>query len=335
MYPKVPEGYPKPRYPLPTILTNELNKQGFFENNEFEEEMKFAKTAKAKGFAVELEWAGQPTTWETSGWLVDNPTTKSFEDEIEFMWGKSAVQSVKEALKRLEKPKQQFAAYMGWLTTNPQFLEERDGLRNICGQYIACKRRFPVVTQNEPWLHPSNFPRSPDDESLSQQVVEKFRDFYRRWELMTFQTWDLPEPLPLQKELPLASVKLAGLEDRPVTVFPRIIKFSGRDNLHLSTGGIDDSDVHLREWRDVQDFGTATKMGYQNWERVARLHLYRNIVLQGRYPNRFHKKIRLIDKAFATFLIGGDDESECRTIRKLRTQIAKRLKPYETAKTDD
>jgi hypothetical protein len=205
------------------------------------------------------------------------------------------------------------AAYAGWLIAHPQFRQERDSLRQQEGARVASLGGFPSLPRSFLFQKVELKHTTPEDIS--------FFNFYDRWGLSSFLTWELP--LPLEPEL-------AGL----TTYDPLTIRSAGvnlflpwyllRDRSIRLQDLIDslkklDTPKHLKGWLE-----SSTKqegLGYTRWWNLLVLYRYRNLALASRYPDQLHGNTERLDRAFASFL-----EVDPTSIKKLRLDMHKRLR---------
>lgn len=135
-------------------------------------------------------WMGQPVT---STWLVRPDPLPSDESlrSPPLNWTRSQIGQAHQLVKRAEDSVLRLIGYMGWLVTDPVFIECRDELAERWMALDAKHRPFPIqraITVGE---------RPEGTEIVAGPVAQYQRDleaFLDRWGLMRMVTWDIPEP---------------------------------------------------------------------------------------------------------------------------------------------
>lgn len=219
-------------------------------------------------------------------------------DEAAFL-GKNPAQAAhlgQQATARLNLIHGPRRGYLGWLLTNPAFVQEHDRL----------------LQQHGPSLEVHGFPqprgssaRIPEH-ALGNEVdwVHDCRQFYARWRLQSLVLPDLPLPLPFQ---------LPAMED-PATVSPQegVATMSVPDIYAVRGRGLIEETLedalrgrgapcHLQGWFEiVQQSSTMANVlpMYDRWFRLQ--HYWR--LLHRRYPAALRRKKRALIYAFACFL---------------------------------
>lgn len=219
-------------------------------------------------------------------------------DEAAFL-GKNPAQAAhlgQQATARLNLIHGPRRGYLGWLLTNPAFVQEHDRL----------------LQQHGPSLEVHGFPqprgssaRIPEH-ALGNEVdwVHDCRQFYARWRLQSLVLPDLPLPLPFQ---------LPAMED-PATVSPQegVATMSVPDIYAVRGRGLIEETLedalrgrgapcHLQGWFEiVQQSSTMANVlpMYDRWFRLQ--HYWR--LLHRRYPAALRRKKRALIDAFACFL---------------------------------
>jgi hypothetical protein len=214
-------------------------------------------------------------------------------------------------------------SYLGWLLTDPLFRSERDAFCATWRTNIQDDGKFPSI-QSQPMGVGGR-------ENVHRRLREYHSEtmqFFRRWGLKTFLTWELPIPLP------------AGLmnnqwfdpqdvSDAGVTVFLPWYVVRDRD---LSLADIAShrrllaAPNHLAEWLDRE----TTNWGTERFATMFELYVYLELALRSRYGDRLNRQTGKLDLAFASYRIDSTDslevDRESETIRKIRQKMNKRIK---------
>ena len=212
----------------------------------------------------------------------------------------------------------QLEGYMGWMMTDPRFIQERDALRNKWGKGnysfsfpnsngVASIFKLP---RDRPPYKPNPF----------QELASDFAFFYKRWQLSQLITWDLPQPIGANIGGPAWLGKLVGVEESPALQLSPILRFPARCPLkELMRGRLDE---HLAEWKKVLDQRHPKHYGFDRFGRIFHLHFYRNIVLGSRYGDRFHRQKEALDAVFSGYFEDRNDQN----VKRLRQWTDKQLK---------
>jgi hypothetical protein len=204
-------------------------------------------------------------------------------------------------------------AYLGWLTTNPVFLAERDRLRTEHAVNALTQGEIPARRTRPACEHEAHERAQAEDETRTE-----FHAFYDRWDLCKLVTWDLPVPLAPNLGMPAVLGHLQGLDDRPTIQLPRTFRLPARFPIHRLLR--DDTDAHLADWHAVEEQEHSSKMNYARWQRIYHLNFLLNVVLRGAYAGQFRRKAGALDEVMAEYF--GDTSPE--SIRKLRQFIDQR-----------
>jgi hypothetical protein len=203
------------------------------------------------------------------------------------------------AEERLKAWDVQERAYVGWLLTHPEFVCERNFLRE---QYRRARRGFFNMF----------FAASRDSDSCA---------FLHRWGLVGMSSWDLPLPQGPNLTGLRWPDALVGERQSVQVEIPVTMTVQSCYPLLESLKEIRQRETpsHLAEWGRILGRSGAKK-GLVYFQHVFRLHFYRNLALGTRYGNRFKGYIEPLDHAFGTFLGIRQDR-----VKRLRCDISHRL----------
>ncbi len=211
--------------------------------------------------------------------------------------------------------------YLGWLVTNPTFLEERDAL--------FTQWKLEIQKNGIPRSGPTMFGPIKHTELITEirkkntkSYLADFASFYARWRLQHLVTRELPEPLqpkiPILQPLSLLTHLEAGgisyYQPDTVPIPPRDEIRGHLEDLRKSRGG-----EHLGEWKEVVSTDRGNDHALRRYSRIFVLHFYWKILDQ-RHPKIFTNRVTKIKSAFGSFL-GAD----VKTVEAIRTQIRQRL----------
>jgi len=200
------------------------------------------------------------------------------------------------------------AAYAGWLVSNRQFLAERDDLFEREGSYVEEQDGFPSL--------PRSYLGEPAGAADPREA--RFHLFYRRWNLASFLTWDLP--LPLRPEVGVTTLDTFTLAGAGVTLFlPWYVAEDGRFSPHELVDHLKSirRPAHLKGWLSTPA-GGGKALGDVRYRHYLVLYRYRGLVLGRRYPDRLGRRTMQLDRAFAGYLGCGED-----TVKKVRTAVGR------------
>jgi hypothetical protein len=206
------------------------------------------------------------------------------------------------------------AAYAGWLATDPLFRHERDALRQEWGRYVEEERRFPVL--RESFLgYPVGRPER------GGAARGHFMLFYRRWNLTTFQTWDLP--VPMRPALHGGTAEhTVGLSEAGVNLFlPWYVLRDGRFRLAELARHLHNlrNPEHLTDWPEPGTAG-GHGLGITRLHHLLILYRYQTLALERRYGNRPGWDVVRQDVAFSRFMNLSEE-----SVKRVRFQLRRRL----------
>jgi hypothetical protein len=202
-------------------------------------------------------------------------------------------------------------AYTGWLMSNPQFLHERDEHRTLWESSGALPGVFP--TERFASSNAAVTPPAPVTAARTEML-----NFYKRWGLLTFLTWEVPSPMPSQYfefffEDIVGSLRGAGLLVFLPWHLLRDDQFS-LSQLAKNLRSLQNLD-HLQDWYS-RSGGDPKKLGYRRLRRRFVLHWCLRLALSARYASRLDGYTERLDKVFAKFLDVGSD-----SIKKIRLSL--------------
>lgn len=221
---------------------------------------------------------------------------------------------------------QQMQAYMGWLVTEPAYLEELSALREAGAAVVAGLRD----------VHSINFvPRQEDLRNLhlpmtsgTEAFFQRYGEFCRRWCLDRLITWDLPQPM-----IPTWGVPKDGvIEDLVATGILLYVPYT-----FISHGTVDLTEIHremmsrcpvehLKGWLDK---ASPSRFG-EGEGRFADLFIYHHLwaVIEGRYGDRMSGNRTHVNRAIGQFMVDDNayaDEEGLAMAKKFRAFRNKRL----------
>jgi hypothetical protein len=193
-------------------------------------------------------------------------------------------------------------AYLGWLTTNSDFLGEVSGVVS----------REDAAVGEHGRIDPST------------SLVREFGDFCRRWQLYGMVTWELPLPQgPDLTGVPRPQQTGPAQTDAQL-VIPVTLPLPTRYPLREIIAEIQRRNTpdHLKRWQDVLRGDDERGTGLRRYASMFRLRFYRDIVLSSRYGERFHRRVQPLDEAFGRYFGSVGEES----VKRLRLAINRRLR---------
>lgn len=227
--------------------------------------------------------------------------------------------------------RRQLLAYVGWLVTNPIYLEERDQLRelsNSCRLPVVFPVRAPV---NLPASYPGEGRPLPDQDRLFGQRVEAF---LTRWCLMELVTWDLPFP-----QGPLLGLVGTGRVLETVLGKGAVLFVPWHFRVHAKAEVLEELYKAQRQTgrESPTRFMEQDRWPVEHIETYAKLFLVRHFrsAVASRYSLTSHRdRVGQINRALAQWLIGTNSqeaehedqlESATRWVRKLLWMARERM----------
>lgn len=212
--------------------------------------------------------------------------------------------------------------YAGWLVTNPDFRKECTSFRKRWESRIRAIGGFPV--------YPTDFlGHSPVVPKEIRDFYDDYTQFYQRWCIHTFVTWDLPVPMlaGIAKPIfyPLSQVSSAGMALFLPWYLLRDQTFKLQDlakHERFSRGP-----DHLRGW-----FGRdRNKWGHARLGTMLKMYIFYELCLKRRYAERLDGRIDRLNRALGHFLgdataIGDEIRYKEDNVEKIRKEMNKRLR---------
>jgi hypothetical protein len=221
--------------------------------------------------------------------------------------------------------------YAGWLVTNAEFQKEWAQVRASWEPWIRKIGGFPT--------YPTDFMgRSPVVPEPIREFYDSYTQFYQRWCIHTFATWDLPIPMWAGIATPIF-YPLAQVSDAGMPLFipwyllrDQTFKLQDLAKHERFAKGPD----HLQGWfrRD------RNKWGHERLGTMLKVYVYLEQSLKKRYPDRIGRHIEELDYSLSRFLFQKPDQKDApiqkaETIKRIRLELAKRLKECAREKITD
>ena len=238
---------------------------------------------------------------------------------------------VRDERRRVERDSilQRFAerncAYAGWLVTHPQFRMETAELKRAWNLRASLRGTLPDAD-----LFRKPAPRVAMSElSPTAAVRGHVKRFFKRWNVVRFDTWELPVPISAvflsDDELPRNELKSNGISVFIPwsTTIDKDLRLDDVINYHRSRHDL----RHLDGWL----IGIKRKKwGVARTAKLMQLYVYFELALKRRYPSRVEGHLDSIDRVFRAYWNDvptnshavADPEAE----RKIRQELGKRLR---------
>lgn len=203
----------------------------------------------------------------------------------------------------LEETTRPLRAYLGWLLTNPEFLEEHDAL--CSGSETELERNpFPVPRRSSQ--------RLPGTGTPADEAVGGCLEFYSRWRLQSFTLPLLPRPLPVEMPAIFDPVRGAAPVGVAVSLIPDIFPNRSRDVIGDCTESMlrgCGAPKHLSDWFAIVERQSTRANVLPKYARWLSLQHYWRL-LHRRYPLALHRKKERLVGVFAEFLDVSPDTVE-------------------------
>ena len=220
---------------------------------------------------------------------------------LEFLSQASATLDVKALSRQLESRSRRTRAsqcgYLGWLFTNPQFLEEFAELMRDCPE-IAATPSLPPQPIALPFGN-QTVPSFLKTDTTGDSSATAMRQFCQKWRLQSITGPRTMLPLGVQFPVMLPAMSAAHAEHSGALLYiPDIVPLPNREELRLmledsarSTAATAD---HLSEWIELV---RADTQGKKSIEKFARWYVVQHYmrVLYSRHGDRLHRCGRKIE----------------------------------------
>lgn len=251
-------------------------------------------------------------------------------DELEYMGillgpqQEAAMELMRSRLNYVRRPAR---GYLGWLLTNPTFLDEHDELLRSCAEFIQRGCDLPVAmrTMRRGTELPEGWNQT---QSRTDEWISTFRDFCARWRLIQLAGPYLPQPLQPHLPSPFSD---SGVANHVVPdVFPVEGRGTFREIVNDSVRAADDVE-HLTDWLEIVGRENSARNRIGHFARLLELqHFVR--VLQQRHPGALHRnRVQLQDVLADFFGVSLDSiRKDWRFIdRRLGRDWSKRRDPFD------
>jgi hypothetical protein len=187
-------------------------------------------------------------------------------------------------------------AYAGWLVTHPQFRMESAQLKSAWNLRPSLRGTLPdadVLRKPAPRVAMSEL-------SPIAEVRGHVKQFLKRWNVVRFDTWELPVPISAvflsDDELPRNELKSNG-----VSIFipwsimiDKDLKLDDVINYHRTRHDL----RHLDGWLEGI---SSDKWGVARSSKLMQLYVYLELALKRRYPLKVKGHLDSIDRAFRAY----------------------------------
>ncbi len=233
------------------------------------------------------------------------------------------------------------AAYIGWLTTNSEFISEHDELMKNHQSRLSTNG-FPVLgnfnvaaaAKKRPAKKGPKIGKITDDKVLT--YLSDFEAFFVRWRLQGLNAPYIPEPLgpqfPVLDPQRMSNQMAAG----GLTLFlPDTFPTPGCDELRnlveQALGRYSATPPeHLQAWTEIIAGDTMAKNQLPHYARIARLQLYWT-ALHSRYAAQLKRSKEKLTAAFSEFF-GCDDKTIKRDLKLISERFSRNWpRPYHGA----
>jgi hypothetical protein len=209
--------------------------------------------------------------------------------------------------------------YLGWLLTNPRFLEEHDALLS---EQLSVVDRWGTADFGLP-CPPTGFDSATEDERAAFATTNvRFVEFLCRWRLQSLAAPYLPVPLqPLMAGRLPQSILGQYLQTGGLFVVPDTFPVPSRDEFRsmLDQALHGSPPDHLTEWMTIIARNNTAKQAIPRFARIFALqHFWR--VLHHRHRLALRRKTTILQRVFASFF-----KTTERTIFQDLIEIRRRL----------
>jgi len=237
------------------------------------------------------------------GFLRNNLPSSESDFFKEGLTGKDVAESLRVSDERLSQVCRNLRAYLGWLLSNPTFLEEHAKLWPTIAP--APGEAMPKVVS--PAIF--NWATSADQAEIQRREptegVLTLPEFCARWQLTNLHGPLLPEPLGVQSPvvLPEVAAAQAMASGFDFVSIPTIQPLPSETELRalLEDARRRDGPEHLREWTDLIRAGNLGKQKLKSYRQVFEVQHYWRL-LQTRHSSKIYRNQGLLKQALAEFL---------------------------------
>lgn len=242
-------------------------------------------------------------------------------EQLGYLSAEQMTEILRDFNERQESFVQIACGYAGWLTTNPEFVQE---LNELVSQYECQIRWWGTAMVGLPI--PSSQPAglfNPTSEVCWQEYDAAVVEFCVRWRLRGLAGPRIPVPMMpmVSRRIPLTMIaqfeRAGGMIHWPDT-YPVFSRDELRELL-VEVLQSSESTEHLAGWRRIIAVTNRAKNQIATLARRFRLQHYWRL-LRERYPQAFRRRLNRVERAFGEFF--GVEE---RTICDDRRAIEKRL----------
>ena len=126
-----------------------------------------------------------------AGYLVRPDPLPGRRELVELKWTSHQISSAKRLVEATDSISSRLKGCMGWLVTDPDFIQARDKLASLWNTLDEMERPFPIQRSVQ-FDSPSQEAGKPGEAPAEYQA--RLNAFLDRWGLTGMLTWDLPQP---------------------------------------------------------------------------------------------------------------------------------------------
>lgn len=109
-------------------------------------------------------------------------------------WTYAEICQAKQLMEQTDSAASRLKGYMGWLITDPEFIQARDELAERWMALDKASRPFRIVRSIRVREEPKGMKLDSKIEAQTASFQDDLNDFLDHWGLVGMETWDLPEP---------------------------------------------------------------------------------------------------------------------------------------------
>lgn len=228
-------------------------------------------------------------------------------------WSQAQLDAVNSAGKTIRRDHEILAAYCGWLMCAPMFRSEHDELIESSQGYLH--DGLPVLGQYTPEG------QEKADPELTN-VLDRWMDFYRRWQINKLVAPGLPDP-PAPQWADLGQIftppHLRG--STTVLSIPNNHPVPSKDEVrqHVLQNRPDSDDSHLSDWQEIISPNNRSRGEIGSYARRFQLQHYWRVLFHRHSSALLRKKMRL-EAVFAEYL-GFEQSSVHKDLIKIRKSL--------------